>query len=149
MAGDPQWERDLYRHPQRQGLWPEEEYGMLHDVYSLGVVLLEIGLWTNFIVYSPSKEVSVGTEISTAINNLQQDYRKGAVLNKKYFVELAQEKLPCTMGTKYADVVVSCLTCLDTVDPGLGDPDEFLDKDDIVVGVEFIESVSSFMSNPC
>ncbi|KAK7178301.1 het-s domain protein [Paraphaeosphaeria sporulosa] len=48
MTGDSVWNKDLYRHPQRQGLSPENEYVMQHDVYSLGVCLLEIGLWEVF-----------------------------------------------------------------------------------------------------
>ena len=45
--GDDVWERNLYRHPQRQGIAPDEDFSMQHDIYSLGVVLLEIGLNTS------------------------------------------------------------------------------------------------------
>lgn len=41
---------DIYRHPKRQGLQLDERYNMKHDIYSLGVCLLEIGLWEPFIV---------------------------------------------------------------------------------------------------
>lgn len=34
--------RDVYRHPDRQGR-PEQVFNKLHDIYALGVVLLEIG----------------------------------------------------------------------------------------------------------
>lgn len=47
------------------------------------------------------------------------------------------------MGEIYADVVVSCLTCLDSGNPIFGDVKEFTDSDDIVVGVRYIERVSS------
>jgi serine/threonine protein kinase len=49
MSGDKFWEKNLYRHPKRQGEYPEEEYKMQHDIYSLGVCLLEIGLGTSFV----------------------------------------------------------------------------------------------------
>ena len=49
MSGDAFWEKNLYRHPKRQGDYPEEEYKMQHDIYSLGVCLLEIGLGTSFV----------------------------------------------------------------------------------------------------
>jgi hypothetical protein len=49
MSGDTFWEKNLYRHPKRQGEYPEEEYKMQHDIYSLGVCLLEIGLGTSFV----------------------------------------------------------------------------------------------------
>ncbi len=31
-------------------------YQMQHDIYSLGVVLLEIGLWTSFVTYAEDLE---------------------------------------------------------------------------------------------
>jgi len=39
------WEKDIYRHPHRQGTELQERYNIGHDIYSLGVCLLEIGLW--------------------------------------------------------------------------------------------------------
>jgi hypothetical protein len=38
-------DRNLYRHPGRWGVHPAERFNKLHDIYSLGVVLLEIGYW--------------------------------------------------------------------------------------------------------
>lgn len=40
---DNDLERNLYRHPDRQG-HPKTSFSKLHDIYALGVVLLEIGL---------------------------------------------------------------------------------------------------------
>ena len=42
---DAEWRVNIYRHPKRQFLEQNAEYTMAHDVYSLGVVLLELGLW--------------------------------------------------------------------------------------------------------
>lgn len=50
MVGDQNWLKDIYRHPRRQGLQPDQRYNMGHDIYSLGVCLLEIGLWEPLIV---------------------------------------------------------------------------------------------------
>ncbi|KAK0719029.1 hypothetical protein B0T21DRAFT_374625 [Apiosordaria backusii] len=49
--GDTAWHRNLYRHPARQGLCILERYIMQHDIYSLGVCLLEIGLWRPLVWY--------------------------------------------------------------------------------------------------
>jgi hypothetical protein len=54
MSGDTFWEKNLYRHPKRQGEHPEEEYKMQHDIYSIGVCLLELGLGTSFVRYEAS-----------------------------------------------------------------------------------------------
>lgn len=43
LTGDMIWHRNLYRHPMRQGRHPDEMYEMQHDIYSLGVCLLELG----------------------------------------------------------------------------------------------------------
>ena len=52
LRGDKAWEKNLYRHPTRQGIRPEDAYSMRHDIYSLGVCLLEIGLWTTFVQHN-------------------------------------------------------------------------------------------------
>lgn len=43
--GEIKFEDCLYQHPTRWGVTAEEAFAMQHDIYSLGVVLLEIGLW--------------------------------------------------------------------------------------------------------
>jgi hypothetical protein len=50
------WDRNVYRHPLRQGDRPAEAYRMQHDIYSLGVCLLEIGLWESFVEYTTEHE---------------------------------------------------------------------------------------------
>jgi hypothetical protein len=50
--GDSKWQQNLYRYPTRQGMRPGEDYRMQHDIYSLGVCLLEIGLWSSFVCCS-------------------------------------------------------------------------------------------------
>ena len=47
--GDSVWQRNLYRYPTRQGMRPGDDYSMQHDIYSLGVCLLEVGLWSSFV----------------------------------------------------------------------------------------------------
>lgn len=44
MAGDTAWEKNLYRHPARQGEYPEERCRMQHDIYSLGCVSSRLAL---------------------------------------------------------------------------------------------------------
>ncbi len=42
------WKKNIYLSPDRHRLKVGDEFKTQHDVYSLGVVLLEIALWTDF-----------------------------------------------------------------------------------------------------
>jgi hypothetical protein len=135
MAGDMRWERNVYRHPLRQGYDPAEKYRMQHDIYSLGVCLLEIGLWESFVEYTTEDEVAGPPQLKLgrtyrhfqewlrmAEARTGQDAGAGAGAGfldavafrlKDYLVEQARARLAPRMGEKYAHVVLSCLTCLD------------------------------------
>ena len=133
--GDMSWEANLYRHPDRQGMQPESNYVMQHDIYSLGVCLLEIGLWETFIVYgadsktTPSFHIDCGDTIPTPL----------AV--KGRLVSVAKKTLPSRMGNLYTQVVVNCLTCLDPENEDFGDETQFEDSDGILIAVKYIEKV--------
>ena len=136
---DSCWEKNLYRHPKRQGTYPEDEYKMQHDVYSIGVCLLEIGIWSNFVEYEPDPSPSA---ILNIVDKLKmKEPKKRAFDIKEVLVKLAQTRLPGAMGHRYTDIVVSCLTCLDKTDNAFGDEKDLMDEDGISVGVQFIEKV--------
>lgn len=134
MSGDCLWGKNLYRHPGRQGLHPEEFYLMQHDICSVGVVLLEIGLWNSFVAYSedqkalaPGPELPISHLVEPKINAKQQ--RR----SKTILVGLARSRLPGLMGKIYTDIVITCLTCLDKDNKGFGDEKEFQDEDGLLV----------------
>jgi hypothetical protein len=140
--GDFKWERNLYRHARRQGVNPEEDFKMQHDIYSLGVCLLEIGIWTSFVLYEEGVDEPIpspGLKIAEFLK--LKDQRKKAAEIKKVLVQLADEHLPSHMGRKYTEIVLACLTCLDNGATGFGEEDDILDEDGIVVGVRYIEKV--------
>ena len=139
-SGDSAWEKNLYRHPLRQGLNPEENYVMQHDIYSLGVCLLEIGLWESFLSLQDASKIplpSATLEISIDGTELKQP-----LLMKDHLVNLANRELPKRVGERYSDVVVNCLTCLDEDNVDFGSPTEFEDQDGILLGVKYIEKVN-------
>ncbi|KAI9778690.1 MAG: hypothetical protein M1839_007921 [Geoglossum umbratile] len=147
MSGDVLWEKNLYRHPRRQGLCPEELYTMQHDIFSVGVCLLEIGLWSSFVSYSENqKPTGPGPELPISEFIAIKDQRKAAAGVKTILIEMAQSRLPELMGKIYTNIVVSCLTCLDKGNEGFGDEREFEDEDGILVGVRYIEKVISLRS---
>ncbi|OQD94855.1 hypothetical protein PENSOL_c023G01260 [Penicillium solitum] len=123
-VGSSAWEEDIYQHPDRQGSNPNADYIMQHDIYSLGVCLLEIGLWESFVSSENRTHLSVE-------NGLLKDQ----------YTKLAKEKLPIRMGEKYRQVVVNCLSCIDTTNKDFGDESEFEDNDGILIGVKYIEKI--------
>lgn len=140
--GDVRLERQVYRHPSRQGLHPETEYVMQHDIYSLGVVLLETGLWTSFVEYDKAHQASLLSFIGTKEIVAEKQEEKRALALKARLSEAARY-LPSRMGRIYTGVVKTCLHCLDDSDDNIfGSPSEFIDPDGITVAVRFAETVS-------
>lgn len=87
---DDNIERNIYRHPDRQGQ-PENRFNSLHDIYALGVVLLEIGLWRPAIGFEEDYSHMQPEEIMKCL----QDH--------------ARDRLPHYMGVDYCDAVLACL----------------------------------------
>ena len=138
-SGDSAWEKNLYRHPHRQGLSPENIYIMQHDIYSLGVCLLEVGLWESFVSYEdgvrgPLPAAALGITLDSP------EFRQ-PVLMKEHLIAITKHDLPKRMGERYKEVVVNCLTCLDQDNADFGDQSEFEDLDGVLVGVKYIEKV--------
>ncbi|KAI1457219.1 hypothetical protein F4805DRAFT_198640 [Annulohypoxylon moriforme] len=84
--------RDVYRHPDRQGR-PTKLFNKIHDIYSLGVVLLEIGLWQQATSLEKSGFANV----------------RDPQTIKKHLVRHAEKRLASKMGEKYQRVVLTCL----------------------------------------
>ncbi|KAH7114624.1 hypothetical protein EDB81DRAFT_669671, partial [Dactylonectria macrodidyma] len=153
LQGDGAWYRDIYRHPTRQGEYPEDAYRMQHDIYSLGVCLLEIGLWESFVDY-PSDRPSPGGPIGDfaarvmrpgdTASNRNIDTRRMIFEAKENMEQLAKQGLPQAMGEKYSQVVLSCLTCLDEDNEDFGGDatrQAAVDPDGILLGVQFNELI--------
>ncbi|MCJ1225626.1 hypothetical protein MMC12_002275 [Toensbergia leucococca] len=145
MVGENDWLRDMYRHPRRQGLQPEERYNMGHDIYSLGVCLLEIGLWEPLISTCEGKRLPCAWYVAMAlkigcIKHGETENIKlltKPIVMRKTLVALAQQELPSRMGMAFAEMVISCLTCLEG---GFGDVGEF-EENKIAIGLKFDEMI--------
>lgn len=57
--GEHLWQRAIYQHPDRQSEYAMAEFEPRHDVYSLGVCLLEIFLWKSFTVAKPPPKLTL------------------------------------------------------------------------------------------
>jgi hypothetical protein len=139
LSGDADWAKNLYRHPQRQGSRIRERYVMQHDIYSLGVCLLEIGLWSSLVETRQNwSSVAPLTHRFRGENANDLDYTEHI---KSSLLRLATRELPSKMGTKYAKIVESCLTCLDLGNEDFIEDSE-LQEDDAIVAVGYINKVS-------
>ncbi len=125
---------NMYQHPERQGIDPSTDHRMQHDIYSLGVCLLEIGLWGSFVAGDSSSSI-LSSEVSSPDDI------------KAHFTVLAKERLPSAMGEKYTSVVVNCLTCMEPDNVDFGDEEEFEDEFGIGIGFKYIEKVSGLDQN--
>lgn len=94
---------DIYRHPQTWGK-PTTNFQKMHDIYSLGVVLLEIGLWQ-----------PVAALEKTQFRDLVYADRFDV---QELFQTEAARRLPFGLGSAYAEVVRKCLTGRFDVLPG-------------------------------
>jgi len=110
--GNDVWEENIYRHPKRQGLNPNVKYSMLNDIYSLGIVFIEIALWRSSIaLVTDSVTVRHNPDFW---GNLYQTRCKEKDPEKIHnlYRKLAKAVVPKTIGGKFAGVIDSCLTCL-------------------------------------
>ncbi|UKZ68928.1 uncharacterized protein TrAtP1_009946 [Trichoderma atroviride] len=153
--GDDDWEKNLYRHPQRQGKTLKTDYNMRHDIYSVGVCLLEIGLWGSFVEYDKVDDKdqsslattnfrpsSLGSKLAAESDSTSgPEFLKSPERVKDKLLQLARGTLRRSMGNKYSKVVETCLTCLDKDNEDFGDDGEFKDEDGFAVGAMYIEKV--------
>lgn len=161
MVGENDWQKDIYRHPRRQGLQPETRYNMGHDIYSLGVCLLSIGLWkplvdTSYGIPRPCEEYRetairlklVRPEETEDIRvfSLIDDVEKmrlvkiltKPIITDMILINMAKYYLPSQMGLAFANIVVNCLRCLND---SFGDVKIFEDNNKQAVGIKFNEMI--------
>jgi len=126
-----EWKKNIYLHPDRHRMAQGDEFTMRHDIYSLGVVLLEVSLWDTFT----NKETGIGKYLWEKRDN-GRVLRTPEGLQERY-LEIARSQVPRVFGDKYRDVVISCLEGLrDEEEGGLLD-----DQDGIIVGSAYISQI--------
>ena len=92
------WRRQLYQHPDRTPVDSEgqaaAEFVPEHDIYALGVILVEIGRWKPLHTY----------------NHL---FEHVSAPERKSNLESMTDGLKITMGVRYVDIALRCLRILD------------------------------------
>ena len=124
-AEDNELSRYCYRHPQRWGAVGEARFSMLHDIYSLGVILLEVGLWRSLLDWeNPKNKLPSGLSALLRGTDITSITSNPSIVQSK-LIETAKRQLPRAMGNRYTSVVVSCLSCVEggltTSSKGLSD----------------------------
>ena len=162
MVGEDDWLKDIYRHPGRHGLEPEERYNMGHDIYSLGVNLLTIGLWEPLVNSLEGVKFPCEKYTKTAVRlgfikpedllpftsppseNRERNIKRLIwILTRPLTMQrtlkgLAEHELPSRMGFGFTRIVTSCLSCLEG---GFGDAKIFEENNKEAIGVNFNEKV--------
>lgn len=98
LLREEDWQKNLYLSPARHRLRAGDEFRPKHDVYSLGVVLLEIALWRTFTSKSGLGKILWNGETMKAPEEMRAE-----------FLNLAKRNVPQVMGQRYTDAVVACL----------------------------------------
>ena len=110
------WEQDLYSHPTRQGK-PTAKYTMAHDIYSIGVILLEIGLWRSFIMWNGIKDFIVDERVleggNTILKRIKERQPRAGEDLKDLYQAIAEQELPCVMGERFCKIVLQCLNVVE------------------------------------
>ncbi|KAL2831450.1 hypothetical protein BDW59DRAFT_140183 [Aspergillus cavernicola] len=99
VNADTDLEANLYRHPLRQGQ-PRDSFKPEHDIYTLGVILLEIALWRTV-----SDVFKKQIEAASTTGKVPEPERITRAL-----VDIAHQDIPGEMGEGYARAVERCLT---------------------------------------
>lgn len=92
---------DYYQHPAKHAD-PKRLYRHAYDVYSLGILLIEVGLWKN--LKDDGDSDSDSDDNRNSYNDEEDHYERRRRICRKYLDRLRWE-----CGDTYADVVLSCL----------------------------------------
>ncbi|MCJ1260040.1 hypothetical protein MMC24_007880 [Lignoscripta atroalba] len=136
-SGTLSWEEDIYQHPSRHGATAARYYSVQHDVYSLGVVLIEIALWQSLIVFDEEMQdfkpnVVPWRKATSKVEGLKRGESGAGEGVMACLEKLARLEVPVVMGDKYRKVILSCLS-------GIGE--HGTEADDVELGVRFIQTV--------
>lgn len=126
---------------------------MQHDLYSLGVCLLEIGLWRSFVGYTtPSNGATpwVSDTLNYSIETSDQKLAGGfaADTTKENLLPLARADLPQCMGDKYSKVTMHCLTFIEGPCMAFNDGSGASHGQGNLMGVNHLKKDSAFQVLP-
>ncbi|EWY81053.1 hypothetical protein FOYG_15340 [Fusarium oxysporum NRRL 32931] len=132
----------VYQHPSRMRS-SKASFVMQHDIYSLGVCLLEIGLWQSLVEYDDGDFAQISNTLH-ATEGISEHLQPEAAMEK--LVSLSRNQLRASMGDIYSKIVETCLTCLDQGNTEFGDPEDFEGEDRDEIGSRYIRKIMDTIS---
>ena len=90
---------DYYQHPAKHAN-PKRRYRHAYDIYSLGILLLEVGLWEKLRNYE---------DAALRYNNNEDYNEEDHYEQRRWICQNYLDRLRWACGDTYADVVLSCL----------------------------------------
>ncbi|KAI6778386.1 uncharacterized protein J7T54_000504 [Emericellopsis cladophorae] len=114
----------LYRHPDYQGE-AAQGYRMAYDIYSLGMVLLEIALWVPIKSFLEAKKATRSSSTTGVVTvplptwdevskGIRRFHREESLAFRELAKERVERELAFRAGSEYRRVVEWCLTYADT-----------------------------------
>lgn len=128
------WQKNLYLSPARHRLQPGDEFTPKHDVYSLGVVLLEIALWRTF-----TSRRGLGKVLWDG------DRLKAPETIRSELLNLARRNVPQVMGRAYTETVIACLEELKEEE----ERGELADEDLVIPAPAYITAIMKRLEEIC
>lgn len=141
-------QKKIYQHPERQLPLADKEYSMAHDVYSLGVCMLEILNWDSVLEADNASVSDAFKEAFRALGNdtsgsEQDGCTRFPELIKRTLVYLNEITTPVAAGAKISHLVQRFLTCLDEKDDekeDLEEPVVLEGKDRRRIAIHFVDT---------
>ncbi|RSM13599.1 hypothetical protein CDV31_005769 [Fusarium ambrosium] len=153
MQGETQWWRQVYQHPTRHLELAEMEYSMGHDIYSLGVCMIELLLWKPLVIQTSIDDspvvspifISEAAKLGFEVDATAQDNWLAPRDIQKVLVALAKSAIPFAAGDILTQLVVSCLTVLEN---GFGEA-LVINDDPVETGLNFVGAVKDRLAQLC
>ncbi|KAI6348140.1 hypothetical protein MCOR25_010852 [Pyricularia grisea] len=138
----------MYRHPRYQGA-AAQGYRLEYDLYSLGLVLLEIALWRPLSSFLEGKPAGAAVQkagksifaAAAAVGDRREEVRLSrdmtlfhtphALLLKKLVLRHVDSELAFRVGSPYHRAVVYCLRAADVYDDENGNVKDLSDEGDL------------------
>jgi hypothetical protein len=112
IVGSTPGELNIYLHPNLRVRPPQKlpNYIRAYDIYSFGILLVEIGFWNTLSSIAPSRGKS-----ATPVEQLEPQHFKEKIVKE------SRARLGCWMGERYRAVTLRCLNVCNEAEGGIGE----------------------------